>query len=110
MHLHFGASVITGARRNKPKLFRSRGASPSAPSGCVATPERFACPESGPAAQGIEDELREIACGSELAQRLMTGVGVGPVVTLAYIATLDDEPGFRRVTDVGGFFGLTPPG
>ncbi len=39
------------------------------------------------AAEGIEDELREIARGSDLAQRLMTVPGVGPVVALAYIAT-----------------------
>lgn len=60
------------------------------------------------AAEAIDDELREIARGSDLAQRLMTVPGVGPVVALAYIATLDDEARFKRATDVGAFLGLTP--
>lgn len=60
------------------------------------------------AADAMEDELREIARGSELAQRLMTVPGVGPVVALSYIATLDDETRFKRATDVGAFLGLTP--
>jgi hypothetical protein len=37
----------------------------------------------GPAAQGVEYELREIAYGSDLAQQLMTGVSGSPVVALA---------------------------
>jgi hypothetical protein len=56
----------------------------------------------------MKDKLRKIACGRKLAQRLMSGVGVCPVVVLAQIAALDDEPRFRRVTDVGAFLGLTP--
>ena len=60
------------------------------------------------AVEAMDDELREIAGGSELARRLMTVPGVGPVVALACIATLDDASRFRRATDVGAFLGLTP--
>lgn len=60
------------------------------------------------ATEAMDDELREIARGSDLARRLMTVPGVGPVVALAYIATLDDASRFRRATDVGAFLGLTP--
>lgn len=60
------------------------------------------------AAEAMEDELREIARRSDLAQRLMTVPGVGPVVALSYIATLDDQARFKRATDVGAFLGLTP--
>lgn len=60
------------------------------------------------AVEAMDDELREIAGGSELARRLMTVPGVGPVVARAYIATLDDASRFRRATDVGAFLGLTP--
>lgn len=60
------------------------------------------------AADAMEDELREIARGSELAQRLMTVPGVGPVVALSDIAPRDDEARFKRATDVGAFLGLTP--
>jgi transposase len=38
----------------------------------------------------------------------MTVPGVGPVVALAFIATLDDAERFRRSRDVGAFLGLTP--
>ena len=60
------------------------------------------------AAEAMNDELQKIARGSELARRLMTVPGVGPVVALSYIATLDDASRFRRATDVGAFLGLTP--
>ena len=56
----------------------------------------------------FDETVREIARGSDLAQRLMTVPGVGPVVALSYIATLDDETRFKRATDVGAFLGLTP--
>ena len=43
-----------------------------------------------------------------LARRLMTVPGVGPLVALNFIATIDDANRFRRSTDVGAFHGLTP--
>ncbi|WP_261399178.1 transposase, partial [Leisingera daeponensis] len=45
---------------------------------------------------------------SGLARRLMTVPGVGPVVALSFIATLDNAERFRRSRDVGAFLGLTP--
>ena len=60
------------------------------------------------ATETMDDELRRIARGSDLARRLMTVPGVGPVVALSYIATLDDAGRFRRSKDVGAFLGLTP--
>ena len=39
---------------------------------------------------------------------MMAVPGVGPIVALAYIATLDDEKRFRKSIDVGAFLGLTP--
>ncbi|MEO1603468.1 MAG: transposase, partial [Pseudomonadota bacterium] len=56
----------------------------------------------------MEDELEEPARESTLARRLMTVPGVGPVVALSFIATLDDAGRFRRSRDVGAFLGLTP--
>ena len=38
----------------------------------------------------------------------MTVPGVGPIVALAYIATLDDAARFKKSKDVGAFLGLTP--
>ncbi len=59
------------------------------------------------AADAMDVELRAIARGSDLAVRLMTVPGVGPIVALAYIATLDDAARFKKSKDVGAFLGLT---
>ena len=60
------------------------------------------------ATEAMDEELREIARESDLARRLMTVPGVGPVVALSFIATLDDAERFKRSRDVGAFLGLTP--
>jgi len=59
-------------------------------------------------ATAIEDELLAIARDSSLARRLMTVPGVGPIVALNFIATVDDAGRFTRATDVGAYLGLTP--
>jgi transposase len=38
----------------------------------------------------------------------MTIPGVGPIVSLSFIALVDDADRFRKVADVGAFLGLTP--
>jgi len=60
------------------------------------------------ATDAMDEELKTIARESDLARRLMTVPGVGPVVALSFIATLDDAGRFRRSRDVGAFLGLTP--
>ena len=60
------------------------------------------------ARDALDEEVRMMARESDLARRLMTVPGVGPIVALAYIATLDDEKRFRKSIDVGAFLGLTP--
>ncbi len=60
------------------------------------------------ATEAMDNELKAIARESSVARRLMTVPGVGPVVALSFIATLDDARRFRRAKDVGAFFGLTP--
>lgn len=60
------------------------------------------------ARDALDDEVRMMARKSDLAHRLMTVPGVGPIVALAYIATLYDEKRFRKSVDVGAFLGLTP--
>jgi transposase len=59
-------------------------------------------------AAAIEDELMVLARDSELARRLMTVPGVGPIVSLNFIAAVDDVGRFARVSDVGAYLGLTP--
>ena len=38
----------------------------------------------------------------------MTVPGVGPIVALNFIATVDDASRFAKATDVGAYLGLTP--
>ena len=59
-------------------------------------------------AEALADELMHIAKQNTLARRLMTVPGVGPLVALNFIATVDDASRFRRSSDVGAFLGLTP--
>jgi transposase len=42
------------------------------------------------------------------ARRLMTIPGVGVIVSLAYIAVIDDPGRFKKATSVGAYLGLTP--
>lgn len=60
------------------------------------------------AAEALEDDLRSIARSSDLARRLMTIPGVGPIVSLSFIALVDDAERFRKVSNIGAFLGLTP--
>ncbi len=60
------------------------------------------------ATEAMDDELKAIARESDLARRLMTVPGVGPVVALSFIETLDDAQRFKRSRNVGAFLGLTP--
>lgn len=56
----------------------------------------------------IEDRLLAIARDSAVARRLMSIPGVGPIVALSFIATIDDAGRFARAGDVGAYLGLTP--
>lgn len=60
------------------------------------------------AADALTLDLKAIAKESELARRLMTIPGIGPIVSLNFITFVDDANRFRRVSDVGAFLGLTP--
>jgi len=57
------------------------------------------------AAEALEHDLRAIAKGSELARRLMTIPGVGPIVSLSFIALVDDADRFGKAANVGAFLG-----
>jgi len=58
--------------------------------------------------RGNRKELVRRARESELANRLMTVSGVGPIVALSFIATVDDASRFAKSTQVGAYLGLTP--
>jgi transposase len=56
----------------------------------------------------LHRKLLELARGDEVGQRLMTIPGGGPVVALAFVATIDSPARFRNSKAVGPVLGLTP--
>ncbi len=59
-------------------------------------------------ATSIDAKVQQLAKGDPLARRLTSIPGVGPIVSLSFIATIDDVSRFRKATDVGAYLGLTP--
>lgn len=60
------------------------------------------------AASDLERALKAKAKSHPVARRLMTIPGVGPIVSLSFVALVDDPGRFSRTSDVGAFLGLTP--
>jgi len=56
----------------------------------------------------MDKELMQLARNKDICRRLMTIPGVGPICALTFYATVGDPTRFRRSTDIGAYFGLTP--
>ena len=56
----------------------------------------------------LHRKLLDLARGDEVCRRLMSIPGVGPVVSLAFVATIDTPARFRASKAVGPALGLTP--
>ena len=56
----------------------------------------------------LHRKLLDLARGDEVCRRLMTIPRVGPVVSLAFVATIDIPARFRNSKAVGPVLGLTP--
>jgi len=52
-------------------------------------------------ATDLDAENQALAKQSPLAQRLTSVPGVGPIVALSFIATIDDATGLRRAAEIG---------
>jgi transposase len=57
---------------------------------------------------GYERIIRQRARSDQVARRLMTVPGVGTVVALAFVSTIEDPNRFNRSSSVGAYLGLTP--
>lgn len=55
----------------------------------------------------LDAELKELAGCSEVAWRLMSVPGVGPITVVAFIAAIEDVKRFGRTRDIGAYLGLT---
>ncbi|WP_171182199.1 IS110 family transposase [Ruegeria sp. HKCCD8929] len=71
---------------------------------CLIATHKIVCIE----ATKLDAEIQANAKQSALARRLTTVPGVGPIIALSFIATIDDPARFRRAVDVGAYLGLTP--
>lgn len=60
------------------------------------------------AAADLDAAVKRKARDHPVARRLMTIPGVGPVVSLSFIALIDDPGRFGKTSDVGAYLGLTP--
>lgn len=56
----------------------------------------------------LDRSVKEKAASHPVARRLMTVPGIGPIVSLSFVALIDDPSRFSKVSDVGAFLGLTP--
>lgn len=52
--------------------------------------------------------IKQLAGHDEVCRRLMTAPGVGPLVSSAYVATIDDPTRFARGAQVAAYVGLVP--
>ena len=52
--------------------------------------------------------MKKLARDHPIARRLMTIPGVGPVVSLNFIALIDEPARFSKTSDAGAHLGLTP--
>lgn len=55
----------------------------------------------------LDDGLNELARRNEVAWRLMSVPGVGPITALAFIAAIENVEQFRGTRDIGAYLGLT---
>jgi len=60
------------------------------------------------AAADLDAAVKKMARDHPVARRLMTIPGVGPVVSLNFIALVDEPARFSKTSDVGAYLGLTP--
>jgi transposase len=58
--------------------------------------------------QTLDEELERIVATDDVARRLTTVPGVGPVTAVAFVATVDDVSRFRGAHQLEAYLGLVP--
>jgi transposase len=56
----------------------------------------------------LDKRVRKIARDHAVAKNLMTAPGVGPLIAMAYVATIDEPGRFSKSRNVGAHLGLAP--
>lgn len=57
---------------------------------------------------GLDKKVRQITSASRPCWHLMSVPGVGPLTSLAFVATVEDPRRFRTGRSIGSYIGLTP--
>jgi transposase len=58
--------------------------------------------------RGYEKRVRILARHDERTRLLMTTTGVGPIISLTFVAAIDDPARFEQSKTVGAHYGMTP--
>jgi transposase len=66
------------------------------------------CHDLDARARNIENELIRLAEADPVCRRFMDIPGVGAIVALSFYTAIEDPKRFKRIEDVGAYFGLTP--
>ncbi len=59
-------------------------------------------------AEELEKRLQDLVRGNSVCERLMSVPGVGPVISAAYVATIDDPHRFENSDQIADYLGLVP--
>jgi transposase len=94
-----------GAKKFAEAAYEATQADPLMHAGIVALLEALASIDAQVAK--LDDQLKELARRNEVAWRLMSVPGGGPVTALAFIAAIENVERFGRTRDIGAYLGLT---
>ena len=101
-----GVRVPTGATKTFVERFHASEASAAVRAAMAPLVELLAA--LAPLLEQAEQRTRRAAHADPIARRLMTAPGVGPVVALAFQATVDDVGRFATPGAVTSYLGLVP--
>src|SRR6202049_166369 len=58
--------------------------------------------------EALSSEIGALACGDPACERLMTGPGIGPIISSAMVAAIGNGAAFSNGRDFGAWLGLVP--
>ncbi len=74
----------------------------------VLEPLLICCDTTDQQLKILHKKLELLAKNDQIAKRLMTHPGVGPVTAMTFKAEIDDPTRFKKSRSVGAYFGMTP--
>jgi transposase len=103
----FGIVLPTGRRTHFDRLARER-ISDRVELQCFIEPLLAAWRALNEQVKGLDKQLAQIARSHPIVRNLMSAPGVGAVIGVAYLATIDDAGRFAKSRNVAAHLGLSP--